>query len=322
MLSSTLRPRPRFSFTLLAFVACFAPAALVSTVAAKPTPPQRLSTAERDSVARAIEKDRADTDEDLRSGKTSYLATVIRVDFGKERTLGLGRASDNAVVVADPEMPEHALRVTVVGDSFHVEAVDGAAAFIAGRDTLRDAMLPPAGIRLGRWTIRLSHQRYPALIVFDPRSPRFSEYRPIPYFPVDLAYRFVAPLTANPRPDTVIILSTRGNERRALLVGWFDVLIAGKPCRLEAHRLLEPGIDEKSVSVFFRDATTGRESYGVGRYVDPEPLADGRWVLDFNNAYDPACAFSPHYNCPIPSKANTLKVAVRAGARDPHAAGH
>jgi uncharacterized protein (DUF1684 family) len=106
--------------------------------------------------------------------------------------------------------------------------------------------------------------------------------------------------------------------RRAVRVGWFDLAIRGRPCRLEAHRLLEPGVDEKSVSLFFRDATTGRESYGVGRYVEPEALPDGRWRIDFNNCYSPACAFSPYYNCPIPSKANTLKVAIRAGEKDAH----
>ena len=70
--------------------------------------------------------------------------------------------------------------------------------------------------------------------------------------------------------------------------------------------------------MFFRDATTGRESYGVGRYVDPERLPDGRYVLDFNMAYNPACAFSEHYNCPIPPKANTLKLPIPSGEKDSH----
>jgi len=113
-------------------------------------------------------------------------------------------------------------------------------------------------------------------------------------------------------------MSTRGNARRAVLAGWFDLLVKDKRVRLEAHRLLEPGVDERSVSVFFRDATTGRESYGVGRYVDPDRLPDGTWLVDFNAAYNPACATSPYYNCPIPSKANTLKLAIRAGEKDSH----
>ena len=52
--------------------------------------------------------------------------------------------------------------------------------------------------------------------------------------------------------------------------------------------------------------------------MDPEALPNGGWRLDFNNAYNPACAVSDHYNCPIPRKGNTLSVAIRAGEKDMH----
>jgi uncharacterized protein (DUF1684 family) len=94
--------------------------------------------------------------------------------------------------------------------------------------------------------------------------------------------------------------------------------VNGTPCRLEATRLLEPGVGEHDVGIFFRDATTGKDTYAVGRYVDAAPRPDGNYVLDFNDAYNPACAVSEHYNCPIPTKANTLKVAIRAGEKDSH----
>jgi uncharacterized protein (DUF1684 family) len=77
-------------------------------------------------------------------------------------------------------------------------------------------------------------------------------------------------------------------------------------------------VGEHDLIVLFRDATSGEETYPLGRYVDPQRLPDGRYVLDFNAAYNPACAFSDHYNCPIPPKANTLPVAIRAGEKDSH----
>ena len=282
------------------------------------TPPVTLTGAAADTLRAAILADRRDTETWLRSAATSYLATVSRVDFGDARTLVVGRAAGCAVRLDDPAIAAHQLSVTVDGDSFHVVALDSGATFrVGGRDTTR-ATLGPSSIGMGRYMLRLSHQRFPALIVFDPKSPRFALYKGLAYFPVDLRYRFVAPLVPNPSPDTTIIMSTRGNARRAVRVGWFDLAIAGRPCRLEVHRLLEPGVDEHDLSVFFRDATTGHETYAVGRYVDPVRQADGRWLVDLNLAYNPACAFSPHYNCPIPSRANTLPVAVRAGEMDAH----
>ncbi len=299
------------------FVSAMCMAILVQ-VAPSATLPVALTAVERDSLTHAIEQSRQEETEDMRTGATSYLATVQRVDFGAATRLVVGRARDCDVRIDDPEMPEHALAISVTADSFRVAALDPAQPFRWRHLEFTSATLGPSGIELGRWNLRLSHQRFPAIIVFDPRSRRFADFKGREYYPVDLAYRFVARLVPAPKPDTVIILSTRGNQRRALRVGWFDLRVGSRRCRLEAHRLLEPGVDESSVSLFFRDATTGRTTYPVGRYVDPEPLPDGRWLIDFNTAYNPACAFSPHYNCPIPTKANTLPVAIRAGEKDAH----
>jgi uncharacterized protein (DUF1684 family) len=278
----------------------------------------QLSAAQADSLTAAIRKDRADTEQWLKSAPTSYLATVQRRDFGDRSTLLVGRAPGNDVRIDDPEVAPRHLSVTVGGDSFHVDALDDTAHFEVKDAVLRETTLGPGAIRIGRFTLRLSHQRYPAIIVFDPRSPRFKDYHGLAYFPPDLGFRYELPLTANPRPDTVIIMSTRGNQRRAIRVGWFDFVAGGVRCRLEATRLLEPGVGENDFGVFFRDRTSGKESYALGRYVDVEPLANGRFALDFNRAYNPACAFSDHYNCPIPPRANTLAVAIRAGEMDSH----
>ncbi len=297
--------------------------AVTLAVAINIASPVRLDRAAADTLRAAIEKDRRDTAEWLRTDPTSYLATIARVDFGARTSLSVGSDASNDVRIDDASVRARHLRVSVVGDSFRVEPAEGGASFAVRGVTYTEAVTTsPVSIGLGRFLLRLSHQRFPAVIVFDPQSPRFREYKGIAYFPVDFAYRFELPLTPNARPDTVRILSTRGNQRSALRVGWFDFRVGKTACRLEATRLLEPGAGEHSLSVFFRDATSGRESYGMGRYVEAERLADGRYVLDFNNAYNPACAFSEHYNCPIPPKANELRVAIRAGEKDAHYLAH
>ena len=295
--------------------------ALLMTAAvafAAPALPVRLSVAEADSLTKALLADRADTEKWLKESPTSYLATVSRVDFEQRTKLTLGRDEHNDVRIDDPELKDHHLQVTVMDDSFHVKSLDAGAFFTVKGESVRNALVGPSSIQVGRFTVRLSHQRYPAIIVFDPKSPRYAEYKGMKWFAPDMAYRFVAPLTPNPKADTTIIMSTRGNARRAVRVGWFALKMGGRAVKLEAHRLLEPGVGENDMSLFFQDATTGKQSYGVGRYLEPEKLPDGRYLLDFNNCYSPACAYSPHYNCPIPSKANRLTVAVRAGEQDAH----
>lgn len=297
-----------------------ASAATVAMAAAPagPAHPVVLTPAQRDAVLQALAKNRAGTEAWLKSDITSYLATVDRRDFESRTTLSVGRAAGNDVRVDAPAFTAHHLTVTVDGDRFIVRAVDAAARFsVKGADT-REAVVDPGAIGVGRFQLRLSHQRYPAIIVFDPKSPGFARYKGLRYFPPNLALRFELPLTPNATPETVTILSTRGNARRAAKIGWFDVLVDGRPVRLQAVRLLEPGVGEHDLSVFFRDATSGQESYALGRYIDATPLPDGRYLLDFNSAYNPACAFSEHYNCPIPQRENILAVPIRAGEMDAH----
>ena len=287
-------------------------------LAAEPARPVKLAKAAADAVIQEIAKDRTDTETWLRGDITSYLATIDRRDFGTKKTLTVGRAADNDLRIDDGAVAAHHLKVTVEGDTFSVQAVDAGAQFTVGKEQKRAAVIDPSSIGIGRFQLRLSHQRYPGIIVFDPKSPRFKDYKGLQYFPADLSYRYELALTPNPKPETMIILSTRGNQRNAQKVGWFDFVVGTTPVRLEAVRLLEPGVDEHDIAVFFRDATSGKESYELGRYVDAKKLPNGNFLLDFNFAYNPACAFSDHYNCPIPPRANVLTVAIRAGEMDSH----
>jgi uncharacterized protein len=280
--------------------------------------PPGMSAVEADTLLKSYAKDRAETEAWLKDSTTSYLATVQRRDFGDHTSLTVGSAPGNDVRIEDPGVKPRHLRVTVVGDSFRVETLDPGARFKVKGVEMTEAVLKPGSIKVGRFPLRLSHQRFPAIIVFDPQSPRFKLYKGMRFFPPDLSYHIVAALEPNPKADTTIILSTRGNQRRAVRMGWFDFEVNGKRCRLEATRLLEPGVGEKEFDLLFTDATTGKESYSVGRYLDAKPLPDGRYVLDFNMCYDPACAYSEHYNCPIPPRENRLKVAIRAGQMDAH----
>lgn len=295
--------------------------AMVVAAAARPV---QLSPVAAKAVVAEIQKDRVDTQAWLKSDPTSYLATVSRLDFAGKKTLTLGRASDNDLRVDDAEIAPHHLRVTVEGDKFRVERVDPAASFMtqakAGgfEPAPPTAVVDPSSVKIGRFLVRLSHQGFPGLIVFDPKSPRFALYKGLKYFPPDLSYRYELPLTVNPTPEAVTILSTRGNQRRATRVGWFEFMVGNTPVKLEALRLLEPGVGENDLGIFFRDATSGKESYELGRYVDVKKLPGGLYLLDFNFTYNPACAYSAHYNCPIPPKANVLPVPIRAGEMDAH----
>jgi len=252
----------------------------------------------------ALVKERESTLASFRDPHASPLAAVARHDFAGDRPMTFGSAPDSDVPLEG--VPARAAVVRALPDGFELE-----------REGKTERLAPGAKVPLGRYTLRLSHQNFPGVVVLDPQSPRLKT-GPFPvWFAPDAGSAVEARLLRETSPREEVVLSTRGNKRRALRLGKLEFTLQGKVLHLTALRLLEPGAGESSVSVFFRDATTGRESYEVGRYVDAEPLGGDRYALDFNRAYNPACAFSPLYNCPIPPRENVLPIAVRAGERDP-----
>jgi len=270
---------------------------------------------------------RAETLRNFRDPLRSPYAAVARHEFAGGAPLVFGSASDCDAPLEG--LAAHELRARVDGDSFELESIDPAARFCVvgpsgpGPEQTRARLPAGARVQLGRYLLRLSHQNFPAALVLDAQSPRLVEGPPPIWFEPDAAFRAEGQLVRDAAPREEIVLSTRGQRRRALRLGQLSFQLGGAPFQLSALRLLEPGSDEAGFSIFFRDQTSGHESYPVGRYLEPRPL-DGpggsAWLLDFNSCYNPSCAFSPLFNCPIPPRENLLPAAVRAGERDPHSA--
>lgn len=148
-----------------------------------------------------------------------------------------------------------------------------------------------------------------------PDSPLMPDARAsfsgLPYWPHDPSLRFEVPVEPLP-PEPRDALSLSGEAFRLERIG---------RARLPVGDLEVYWIDVYGGGVFipFRDATTGSETYGAGRYlVDTAKGADlggsgGRLVLDFNYAYHPSCAYDPRWSCPLVMSANRLPLAVEAG---------
>jgi len=289
-----------------------------------PAGPVSYPSAMAEAVIQSIYRGRERTEEWFHTNPESFLAAIQRRDFAERTSLTIGTAEDCDLQIDDGLFRPHHLRVTVAGDSFHVEALDDSALFRVAEFETRDTTIAPnsiaigkQGVLWGRYHLRLSHQHHPAIILFDAWSPRFHEYRGLKHFPADLNYRFALPLEPNPSPDTISIASTRGPGRPAARLGWFNFMVGKTHCRVVVLRMIEPGLPPDNMVVFFRDATSGKETAALGRYAEVHRLGNtGNYLLDFNSATSPSCAFSDLYNCPIPPKENTLKVAILAGEKD------
>jgi len=147
-------------------------------------------------------------------------------------------------------------------------------------------------------------------------------FRGLDYWPVDPSWRYAGPIERYPRPEPFTIISTTGKERPCERWGRLAFARDGRTHVLQVYRLLDGGDIPGVAGLFlpFTDATTGKESYPAGRYVDLEEEAPGRYVVDFNRAYNPLCAYGApeRYACPVTPAENRLAVRVEAGERGWH----
>ncbi len=139
---------------------------------------------------------------------------------------------------------------------------------------------------------------------------------PLSYFPPDPAYRVPASLAPDPQSGRVIqMLTSTGQQRATQVMGVLQFVLNGQRLKLEAFA--EEGSNGRRLFVPFADATSGHETYGAGRYLDLDRTSTGIYVIDFNTAYNPYCAYNPTYDCPLPPRENRLPVAIRAGEKAP-----
>ncbi|WP_229248630.1 DUF1684 domain-containing protein [Dyadobacter sandarakinus] len=130
------------------------------------------------------------------------------------------------------------------------------------------------------------------------------------YFQPDLSFRVRATITPYTKDDReVTVKYTDGSSEKYQKYGYAHFELGGQQQKL---LLLK---NESTISVLFRDATSGKQTYGGGRYIDyPESgVKNNVMTLDFNKAYNPYCAYQESYACPVPPAENTLAVAVTAG---------
>ncbi|MCD6391664.1 MAG: DUF1684 domain-containing protein [Dehalococcoidia bacterium] len=161
---------------------------------------------------------------------------------------------------------------------------------------------------------RFFRSRYPGSpIPFDDRT----RFKGLDYFPPDPAYRFELELHEHEEKRLAKIAYTKGREQDFLRWGEFRFKVGDKEQAIQAYKS-DPA--EERLFLLFRDKTSGRETYSAGRYLDLDPNKDqtpeGKWILDFNRAYNPWCGYSENYTCPLVPSENRLEVPIYAGERN------
>jgi uncharacterized protein (DUF1684 family) len=154
--------------------------------------------------------------------------------------------------------------------------------------------------------------------VRDTDAEARNNFKGLDYFPVDAAARVEARFEPYNPPKKIPITNVLGMTADEISPGALVFTLQGREFRIDP--ILEQG--EKDYFIIFKDATSGKETYGAARYLYAHPPdASGKTIVDFNKAYNPPCAFTPYATCPLPPPQNRLPVRIEAGEKK-YAGGH
>lgn len=148
---------------------------------------------------------------------------------------------------------------------------------------------------------------------YHPQSPLTDEqkakFQGLKYFPENSKLRFELPVEEFETQEKVQIQTSTGDIQEYNRLGKIHFEVKGQSVELTVLHY------EYGLFLPFVDSLAGKETYGAGRYLEPEELAGGVLEVDFNLAYNPYCAYNDLYSCPLTPWENRLKVPIRAGEK-------
>jgi uncharacterized protein len=155
----------------------------------------------------------------------------------------------------------------------------------------------------------------------EEKSPIKKEDIPfVQFFDIDEKYRFEAVFEKSTNEKPFDLATTAGKMKQYIKYGELSFVFEGKNTKISIYKpvaFANHPLYKDYLFIPFKDLTTGETTYGAGRYIDAKlsDIVDNKMIIDFNKCYNPYCAYSEGYNCPIPPKENTLEVAIKAGEK-------
>lgn len=242
--------------------------------------------------------------------------SLIGLHWLKDGKNTVGSAKDNDIVLNAG--PAHLGVITLKGGKATIELDPKSAATIDGKSVAKGELLDdknekPTVVAFGTANFYvIDRGGKKALRVKDSEAKTRKDFVGIDYYPIDPKWRVEAKWIPYKPAHELEIPNVLGTVDKMPVPGKAVFVRDGKTYEL-LPVLEEP--DAKEVWFIFADKTSAKETYGGGRFLYSDMPKDGKIVIDFNKAYNPPCAFTPHATCPLAPPENRLAIPVTAGEK-------
>jgi hypothetical protein len=243
-------------------------------------------------------------------------ATIAGLHFLEPGEHSIGSDKKNEIVLPEG-VPASVGRVVVADGWVRYEPAPGVAPSQNGKPVTGTVVLKEPGkdaadevaIADVKFAVHESGPRL-SLRVWDPDGKQAKGFAGFDWFPIDPNYRVVARFVPDAKPMTMMVMNTYGDADVMPSEGVVEFTLNGETVRLRPFTTRP-----KRFYFVFRDGSSGHETYETARFLYSDLKDDGTTVLDFNQAYNPPCAFNPYTTCPIPIKENRLALKILAGEK-------
>ncbi len=244
-------------------------------------------------------------------------STIAGLHFLEPGSHTAGTARTNDIVLPASASAPRIGRFVLTGDAVRFEPERGSPVQIDGqpvtmpRELTDDASAKADSIEVGgiRMVVHRSGDRR-SLRVWDPNGEMARGFLGFTWFPIQMEYRVTGRFIPDASPRDLQVMNTFGDLDAFKTEGVVEFTVQGRTLRLRPFTTRP-----KRLYFVFRDQSSGAETYEAARFLYSDLRDDGTTVLDFNQAYNPPCAFNPYTTCPIPLPENRLPVKVLAGER-------
>ena len=247
--------------------------------------------------------------------------SIVSRDELTPGTYKIGSAKDNQIVLPKDLAPAYLGTVKVDADKARLVLAKGNKMQVVAKDydgesfTERDLVSGATRLEwvtLGRLSLQFVKREDGKIVIraADRDSPRRKNFPGRVWYEANTDYKVPARFVPVPDGATIPIANVRGEISYEKVAGTLEFTVDGRKMTLDALD------DEGDLFIIFRDGTSNTTTYPPGRFLVVEkPKDGGTWVVDFNKAYNPPCAFSAYTTCPLPPPQNWLKGDMAAGEK-------